>query len=117
MSAGLPVVTTAVGGLVEAVRDYPGALQVPPRDPVALREALLQLPEHRGRRYADPHSWSHTAQSYYSLINEIHLRDSTGATEVHQQLGRVMTPEGWMRAALDPKSSRRAKENQRRRAA
>jgi glycosyltransferase involved in cell wall biosynthesis len=77
MTAGLPVVTTAVGGLVEAVRDYPGALQVPPQDPVALREALLQLPERRGCRYADPHSWSHTAKSYYSLINEIHLPDST----------------------------------------
>lgn len=78
MSAGLPVVTTAVGGLVEAVRDYPGALQVPPRDPAALREALLQLPERRGRRYADPHSWTHTAQSYRSLISEIH--------EAHQEL-------------------------------
>jgi glycosyltransferase involved in cell wall biosynthesis len=71
MSAGLPVVTTAVGGLVEAVRDYPGALQVPPRDPVALRAALLRLPERRGCRYPDPHSWTHTAQSYYSLISEI----------------------------------------------
>jgi len=77
MSAGLPVVTTAVGGLVEAVKDYPGALQVPPRDPVALREALLHLPERRGCRYADPHSWSHTAKAYHSLINEIHVRDST----------------------------------------
>ena len=72
MSAGLPVVTTAVGGLVEAVRDYPGALQVPPQDPGALREALLRLPERRGRRYEDPHSWSHTARSYHSLINDIH---------------------------------------------
>ena len=50
MSAGLPVIVTAVGGLVEAVQDYPGALLVPPRDPTALRGALLQLLERRGRR-------------------------------------------------------------------
>jgi glycosyltransferase involved in cell wall biosynthesis len=71
MSAGLPVVVTAVGGLVEAVRDYQGAIQVPPHDPAALRDALLELPERRGRRYADPHSWAHTAESYYTLIDEL----------------------------------------------
>ena len=54
MSAGLPVVVTSVGGLVEAVRDYPGALLVPPRDVPALRGALLGLPALRGRRYARP---------------------------------------------------------------
>ncbi len=71
MSAGLPVVVTAVGGLVEAVRDYPGALPVPPRDPVALREALLKLCERRGERYSDPHSWSRNVDSFRSLIDEI----------------------------------------------
>ena len=71
MSAGLPVVVTAVGGLVEAVQDYPGALRVPPGDQKALRDALLQLPELRGARYEDPHSWKHTAQSYFALIHEV----------------------------------------------
>ena len=71
MSAGLPVVVTAVGGLLEAVRDYAGAFQVPPSDRTALREALLRLPEQRGRRYEDPHSWKHTAQSYFSLVEEV----------------------------------------------
>jgi len=79
MSAGLPVVVTAVGGLVEAVRDYEGALQVPPQNPTALRDALLRLVERRGCRYEDPHSWKVTAQSYYSLIDE--LRDSAGAAD------------------------------------
>ena len=40
MSAGLPVVVTAVGGLVEAVQDYPGAVLVPPQDRIALRECV-----------------------------------------------------------------------------
>jgi hypothetical protein len=39
LTAGLPVIVTAVGGLVEVVRDYAGAVLVPPQDPLALREA------------------------------------------------------------------------------
>ena len=71
MSAGLPVVVTAVGGLVEAVRDYPGAILVPPSDPEALRDALAALPGLRGRRYSDPHSWDTTADEFTALIDEI----------------------------------------------
>jgi glycosyltransferase involved in cell wall biosynthesis len=71
MSAGLPVVVTAVGGLIEAVRDYPGALLVPPRDPVTLQSALLQLLSRRGCRYTDPHSWTRTVNSLRSLIGEL----------------------------------------------
>lgn len=71
MSAGLPVVVTAVGGLAEATRDYPGALLVPPRDPAALRGALLALPGLRGQRYAAAHSWESTAEAFTSLIDEI----------------------------------------------
>jgi glycosyltransferase involved in cell wall biosynthesis len=72
MAAGLPVVVTAVGGLVEAVQDYLGVLLVPPRDPAALREALLQLPQRRGERYKDPHSWQRTVDAYRALINQLH---------------------------------------------
>jgi glycosyltransferase involved in cell wall biosynthesis len=71
MSAGLPVVVTAVGGLVEAVQDYQGALMVPPRDPAALRDALLELLDRRGRRYADPHSWQRTVNGYRALISQL----------------------------------------------
>jgi glycosyltransferase involved in cell wall biosynthesis len=71
MSAGLPVVTTKVGGLVEAVRRYPGAILVPPRDPVALREALSLLPERRGQRYPDPHSWARTTAEFQALISDL----------------------------------------------
>jgi glycosyltransferase involved in cell wall biosynthesis len=82
MSAGLPVVVTAVGGLVEAVQDYPGALLVPPRDPAALRGALLQLPERRGERYKDPHSWQRTVDAYRSLINQLHHAEPGGDQQV-----------------------------------
>jgi glycosyltransferase involved in cell wall biosynthesis len=71
MSAGLPVVVTAVGGLVEAVRDYPGALLVPPRDVPALRGALLGLPARRGERYRDPHSWESVTDEFTALIDQV----------------------------------------------
>jgi glycosyltransferase involved in cell wall biosynthesis len=71
MSAGLPVVTTEVGGLAEAARRYPGAILVPPRDPAALRAALSQLLERRGQRYPDPHSWARTTAAYQALITDL----------------------------------------------
>ena len=69
MANGLPLVLTNVGGLPEAVADYEGAILVPPRDPDALRDAIRHLPELRGRRYRDPHSWDHSVAAYAELIN------------------------------------------------
>ena len=43
MSAGLPVVATCVGGNAEAVLDGETGLVVPPRDPRAMADALVQL--------------------------------------------------------------------------
>ena len=71
LTAGLPVVVTAVGGLVEVVRNYAGAMLVPPQDPAALRAALLELPARRGQRYANPHSWQQTLDGYRALIGEV----------------------------------------------
>jgi glycosyltransferase involved in cell wall biosynthesis len=82
MSAGLPVVVTAVGGLTEAVQDYGGALLVPPRDPASLRDALLRLPALRGRRFADPHSWQRTVDAYRALLDEL---NQTGLTRGQQR--------------------------------
>jgi glycosyltransferase involved in cell wall biosynthesis len=72
LAAGLPVVVTDVGGLAEAVRDYTGAVLVPPRDPAALRDALLKLPARRGERYANPCSWQLILDGYRALIGEIY---------------------------------------------
>jgi glycosyltransferase involved in cell wall biosynthesis len=57
MSNGLPVVVTPVGGLAEAVADYPGALTVPPADVPALTDALRAAKSMSGQVHADPHSW------------------------------------------------------------
>jgi glycosyltransferase involved in cell wall biosynthesis len=71
MSNGLPLVITAVGGLPAAVADYEGAILVPPRDPMALRDAIRRLPELTGHRYRDPHSWDRTVARYGELIRQL----------------------------------------------
>jgi glycosyltransferase involved in cell wall biosynthesis len=50
MAYGRPVVATAVGGLVEVVSDDEAGVLVPPRDPVALRKAIVSLLGDRERR-------------------------------------------------------------------
>lgn len=71
MSCGLPVIVTRVGGLIEAVTDYEGAVMVPPENPIALRDALLHVPSLRGRRFTDTHSWEQTIARYQTLFQEI----------------------------------------------
>lgn len=71
MSAGLPVVVTRVGGLIEAVAGYEGAVLVPPGDPALLQSALLQVENLRGKRFTDPHSWEQTAAGYGALFDTI----------------------------------------------
>ena len=43
MGAGLPVVSTAVGGVPEAIVDGENGLLVPPRQPKALAQAMVRL--------------------------------------------------------------------------
>jgi glycosyltransferase involved in cell wall biosynthesis len=71
MAEGLPVVVTAVGGLIEAVRGYEGAIQVPPRDPASLRRAFAEARALRGVRFADVHSWERTLNGYEDLFESI----------------------------------------------
>ena len=71
MSAGLPVVVSSVGGLVEAAGEYAGVAFVPPASPQALADAMAQLPATRGRRFDDPHSWDRTVAAYGELLSRI----------------------------------------------
>jgi glycosyltransferase involved in cell wall biosynthesis len=74
MAAGIPVIVTDVGGLRAAAEDYEGAIWVQPADVDGLRQALLSLAEHRGRRYEDPRSWDDTVVVYDRLLQEIEAR-------------------------------------------
>jgi glycosyltransferase involved in cell wall biosynthesis len=71
MSHGLPVVVTAVGGLVEAADGYSGAVLTTAASPVDLVVAIGRAAALTGRRHTDPSSWAHTVQAYARLLDEI----------------------------------------------
>jgi glycosyltransferase involved in cell wall biosynthesis len=78
MSGGLPVVTTSVGGLVEATADYTGAVLVPPCDPAALAEGIRTALPLVDKAHADPHSWRRNAERYAALLDRIDAGWSRG---------------------------------------
>lgn len=66
---GLPVVISAVGGLVEAVAGYEGAVLTEPADPAALLDAVRQAALLRGQRFDDPRDWAATARMYEEFLS------------------------------------------------
>lgn len=76
MSAGLPVIVTEVGGLVEAAGNYEGTVFVPPKNPEAIRDAILTLTSRPNARYADPHSWERTVDGFTELFGRMGLETS-----------------------------------------
>jgi glycosyltransferase involved in cell wall biosynthesis len=84
MGLGRPVVTTSVGGLVEATAGYTGAVLVPPGDPVALADGIRSALPLIGTAHADPHSWARTAGRYAALLDRIDAgwgRDGPGSRD------------------------------------
>jgi len=87
MAAGLPVIASKVGGMVEVVQHEENGLLIPPRDPEALAQALLRL-------LADP-DWAKTlgqkaqahVRKYFSLD-----RMSREINEVYDELVRKKLP-------------------------
>jgi glycosyltransferase involved in cell wall biosynthesis len=71
MNWGLPVVTTSVGGLVEATAGYTGAVLVPPGDPAALADGIRTALPLVGAAHADSHSWRRSAEQYAALLDRI----------------------------------------------
>ena len=67
-ACGLPVVVTAVGGLVEAAADYTGAVLVRPGSPDDLARGLLAAADLRGRMHAVPVTWQAVARSYADIF-------------------------------------------------
>ena len=86
MSWGLPVVTTAVGGLVEATAGYTGTVLVPPNDPTALAEGIRSALPLIGDRHTDPHSWRRSAERYAALLSGV---DADWGREMPNSAGRA----------------------------
>jgi glycosyltransferase involved in cell wall biosynthesis len=85
MAWGLPVVTTAVGGLVEATAGYTGAVLVPPGDPAALAEGIRNALPLIGRFHTDPHSWRRSSERYAALLTRV---DADWSWETPESGGR-----------------------------
>jgi glycosyltransferase involved in cell wall biosynthesis len=79
MSSGIHVLLYAVGGLVEAVAEYEGAVLLPAEDVDALGAALLDLPERRALRFADPHSWAATTTALDRLVDTVSGAETVSA--------------------------------------
>jgi glycosyltransferase involved in cell wall biosynthesis len=71
MALGLPVITTRVGGLVEAAEGYGGAVLVEPGDLDGLTRAFHTVAAMRGQRFPDPHSWGRTNERYRALFRRL----------------------------------------------
>ncbi|MBA2286262.1 MAG: glycosyltransferase [Ktedonobacteraceae bacterium] len=84
MSCGLPVVVTAVGGLIEAVTEYEGAILIPPEDPAALQQALQQVAKMAGKRYSDPCSWERNSARFQELFDALSSKDSASCVKTQE---------------------------------
>jgi glycosyltransferase involved in cell wall biosynthesis len=80
MSAGIPVIGTAVGGITDIIKDGKNGLLVPERSPEAIRDAILSLAENEELReklistaiedVKDRFSWGVIARKFDSLFRE-----------------------------------------------
>ena len=73
MHYGLPIIASAVGGLLE-LSDYEGITYVPPANSDAIAEALETVYQNRGKRYKAPErlEWKNIAQQWRDLIVEVY---------------------------------------------
>ena len=84
MSCGLPIIVTRVGGLIEAVADYEGAVSIEPGDQVALQDALMQVSNRGGMRYVDSCSWEQNASKFERLFDTIVSSNSPSSTNAKE---------------------------------
>lgn len=85
ISYGLPVVISAVGGAIEAVADYEGAVLCEPRDPEGLATAIRQAEGLVGGSFESPHDWQASAEAYRQLL--VRLQDRVDGAPLTLQSG------------------------------
>ena len=64
---GLPLVVTRVGGLVEGVEGYEGAVLTDPRNPAALLQSIRLATPLVGSAFSTTHTWAKVVDGYASL--------------------------------------------------
>ena len=71
LALGLPVVVSAVGGLVEATAGYAGAVLVEPRQPDSLLAGIRRAAGLRGQRFTTGSTWDESARRYAALARRL----------------------------------------------
>lgn len=80
MAAGVPMIATHVGGVSEIIKDGVTGILVPPKDPVAMSQAIARLAAdavlrqelgNRARLEAAKHSWPSCIEQHLSLYRKL----------------------------------------------
>jgi glycosyltransferase involved in cell wall biosynthesis len=78
-ASGKPVIASRVGGIPSVVRDKHNGILVPPNDPKALSEAILEMIRdprktrdmgRNGREFAEAHDWKRVAADTEAVYEE-----------------------------------------------
>jgi len=97
MAAGLPVVATAVGGTPEAVVEGETGLLVPPRNPMALADAMLKLLEDRRLAQAFGQAGRARVETHFSEERMLRQLEALLDRLVERHLGLTFQPSvGWV---------------------
>jgi glycosyltransferase involved in cell wall biosynthesis/peptidoglycan/xylan/chitin deacetylase (PgdA/CDA1 family) len=106
-ASGLPVVTTATGGIAGMLRQGEAGLVVPPLDPAAMARAVLTLLRDEdaalrmaraARRVAETHSWSSVRDQWTEVYSGRSV-DAAPAAEDGDRRGRRQEPAGSLEVA------------------
>jgi glycosyltransferase involved in cell wall biosynthesis len=65
--AGLPVISTSVGGVPEVIHDMQNGVLVHPQNPKEMAEAILYLLDHKENRKEFGHEIKKTISNFFSL--------------------------------------------------
>jgi glycosyltransferase involved in cell wall biosynthesis len=99
MSCGLPVVATAVGGIVEAVAHEQTGLLVPPQDPAALAQALARLASDAALRQRMGQQGRRIAVEQFTVSQMLDRMEDVFFCAVQRRVDRTAAPQPLSKAA------------------
>lgn len=93
MASGLPVIATRVGGADELVQEHETGLLVPPKDPVAMADALESLARDVGRRQQLAIAGRNRAATYFGLERMVRAYEHLYLGLAHGQPSPLSEPQ------------------------